>query len=249
MPRAGRNKLKLYHGTPNLARVLKAGGVKPSNKPEPLPDLASTLDAYRELLASWRRRWPDPPEPWYILDRDRYGGWVDATLIPMRNFAYATTRIGIARIYARMGKSNPDSGVVEVVVDADKLLPDEDWIGCVAAYAFTDCSDCNLDVRGNEAAYDAWAAALPRFVSPALIEEVSAEREFIETEIDYDGFCALPMSAVLGRTVIRDASQTEPGLRWLHAGLAFTDRFAHLGPMQVVGVVPNDTEDEDDSDD
>jgi hypothetical protein len=233
--------VRLYHGTPNLARVLRAGIVKPSDKPEPLPDLTAALGAYRTLLAKWLRRWPDPSEPWQQLDVRGYGNWLDVAIVPMRRFAYATTKLSTAQIYAGRKRTNRDPGVVEVEADPAKLLPDEDWIGCVAAYALTDCSDCDLDIRGDEAAYDAWAAELPNLVSPAVQEEVSAELEFIQTEIDYDGFCTLPLQAVLGRTVIRDVGRSKRGVGWLRAGLQFADRFAHLGAMPIVGVIDADT--------
>ena len=229
--------MRLYHGTPNLTRVLKAGVVKPSLKPEPLPDLAATLAAYRQLLAGWLRRWPRPPEPWQQLDPEGFGDWLEAAIIPMRGFAYATTDLVIARRYAGRRRVENNLGVVLVEADPRKLLPDEDWIGCVAAYAFTDCSDCDLDIRGDQAAYAAWAAELPDLVSMELQEEISAELEFIQTEIDYDGFCTLPLQAVLGRTVIRDVGPSTRGAAWLRAGLAFTDRFAHRGPMPVIDVV------------
>lgn len=229
--------MRLYHGTPNLTRVLKAGVVQPSRKPEPLPDLTTALAAYRKMLAGWLRRWPEPAEPWQQLDPGGYGDWLDAAITPMQGHAYATTDLVIARKYAERRRAERDPGVVLVEADPRKLLPDEDWIGCVAAYAFTDCTDCDQDIRGDLAAYDAWAAKLPSLVRQALVDEISAELDFIQTEIDWDGFCTLPLQAVIGRTVIRDLARSARGHAWLRAGLEFADRFAHQGPMPVLGVV------------
>lgn len=229
--------MQLYHGTPNLARVLKAGVVQPSHKPESLPDLTTALAAYRKLLGRWLRRWPNPSEPWQELDPQGYGDWLEAAIIPMQRFAYATTQLETARRYAERQRRSTSPGIVRVEADPAKLLPDEDWIGCVAAYAFTDCGDCDMEIRGDEAAYDAWAAELPTLVHPTLIELISAELEFIEQEIDWDSFCTLPLQAVMGRTVIRDLMRSARGQVWLRAGLEFTDRFAHLGPMPVIHAV------------
>lgn len=229
--------VQLYHGTPNLARVLKAGVVRPSTAPEPLPDLAATLAAYRKLLAGWLRRWPKSPEAWQWLDVQGHRGWVDAAVIPMRGYAYATTNLATAQRYAgRLGQGR-DPGVVLVAADPRKLLPDEDWIGCVAAAAFSDCSDCDLDIRGDQAAYDVWAVDLPGLVSPALQAQIHAERDFIQAEIDWDEFCTLPLQAVIGRTVIRAVGRTPRGLAWLRAGLEFADRFAHQGALRVIAAI------------
>jgi len=229
--------MRLYHGTPNLARVLKAGVVRPSDKPEPLPDLPATLAAYRRLLARWERIWPNPTEPWQQLDPDGFGDWLDVAIIPMQGFAYATTDWTLAQRYAGRRRTQPDPGVVLVEADPAKLLPDEDWIGCVVAAAFTDCADCDQDIRGDLAAYHAWAAELPGLVSAPVQEEIAAELDFIQNEIDWDTFCTLPLQAVIGRTVIRDVGRSKRGLAWLRAGLAFADRFAHQGPLRVIAVV------------
>jgi hypothetical protein len=229
--------MKLYHGTPNRAQVLATGVVRPSDRPEPFPDVTAAVEAYRKLVRHWRRRWPHPAEPYRHLDPDGYGNWEVAALTPMQGFAYATTARNTAARYAADRHRGADPGVVLVEADPALLLPDEDWIGCVAASLFDDCADCDMEIRqdADEAAYEDWAAVLPELVNAGTVDEIAAEIDFIRYEIDWDTFCALPMQAVLGRTIIRDVGRSSRGARWLREGLAFADRFAHRGPLPVVG--------------
>lgn len=224
---------RLYHGTPNVAAVLRAGVVLPSKRKEVMPTLMEAVDQYKKIIRKYKGK-AKGQETWADVAPDEIADWKEDALIPMRGYAYATINQPIAALYSGRWRGSADPGVVEVTFTSDDVIPDEDWIGCVAAYNLTMCSDCDMQIVGDPDAYEHWATRLRGLLNKNFLKKFDALWEFVENEIDWDGFCALPLSAILGRTVIRDIQRTERGQDWLLEGLEFTDRFAHKGPLKVV---------------
>jgi hypothetical protein len=244
--------MRLFHGTPNLQRALADGFIRPSSQPEPLPDLASTLSAYRKVIRKLKP-YRESGEPWKDVNPEGktnveylYSNWYEAAITPMRGFAYVTTDRKTAERYAKDAFRGTQPGVVEVeTAPGAAVLPDEDWMGCIAAYNLSTCSEglepCNMAPRGDAKEFYPWAAQLPKLVSQTQQAEIKAAELFIKHEIDWDGYCTIPMQAVLGRTVIRDLFRPGPNrkqrLAWLIEGLKYTDSFAHHGSLRILGTV------------
>jgi hypothetical protein len=229
--------MHLYHGTPKLDAVLKAGVIKPSKRRELLPSLDDALAAYKKMIKAAKAEY-EPGLTWKEIIPDEIDDWQENALIPMYGYAYATTHTATANLYAQRLGNATDPGVVEVEFTNDNIIPDEDWIGCVAASLFSTCTECDYTVGFGLSepvnSYEDWAAELHDMLSPKLYKTIERVNEFIEEEINWDGYCALPMTAVLGRTVIRDLQRNAAGRDWLTRGVEFTDRFAHRGPLKVV---------------
>jgi hypothetical protein len=223
--------IKLYHGSSSLSRVLAEGVVMPSRRPEPFPNVASAIEAHRAWTSKHRL---GPGETWEDVAPKEHKAWVDAALIPMRGFSYATSIFRLAKGYAR----GADGGVVEVQPLGDLSL-DEDWLGCVVAFVYSECSDCDFETRGSAASFDRWARELPKLLSAKVEREIKDGLEYAHHEIDFDDYCALPMRAVVGKTAFVDLERSGRGAAerraWLAEGLGFSTQFAHRGPLRVVG--------------
>jgi hypothetical protein len=248
-------RVRLFHGTRDLAGVVLSGKVNPSSQDEIVRDVWDCIDLYKRLQ---ERAWfrireegkEDEPEEYVEQATET---WDEQCLVPMRGFAYVSTDLAVARFYARQIHGLPKEewskvgGVVEVAPTSGIVIPDEDWIGtlCVKYKPIREFLDIvgdgdKLGVRGDPEAFTGWADGLQGLLGRSFLNRLSSAHETIADELSFGGFDSSSLRASLGKTIIREAMRTPTGQRWLVDGLQFATEVAHHGPLEVVGIVESD---------
>lgn len=252
--RGSRSDAVWLHGTKACPQMAQSGWVRPSDVVESAPDLAASV-ALRAVLieegtdnrfdpkrqrAAWAAREDEIQEHVEAAD----GRWHDASLIPMRGFAYASVDPYTASRYAGVSlrKQDAQGCVYEVELTPGVLvLPDEDWLGCFAAEIVEGEGACDHhnEVPRTDAGFKAWLYRLPALMGPALVAQLGKLTERAADEIQDPPFETVALRAALGRTVIRALLPTPAGRRWLEEGAReYATQIAHQGPLRIIGTVP-----------
>jgi len=227
-----------YHGTQACRQILRAGQIVASTRREIAPELEDVVALRARLLLTLRE--PDDAAGWddlydaelaEILEQ-----WAAAALVPMRGFAYATVDPRTGANYA--GWSEALGCVFEVApVLGALVVPDEDWLGCVAGQALFDIPCVEVRPRQQRGFAD-WWRQLPALVTSVRFAELDAAMGQVIDEIDETGLGPTEIRAGLGRSVIRHLRKTGAGREWLTEGVRYATEIAHEGPLRVLRKVP-----------